>query len=268
MSNALRLVSNALRNGEWFAISEKREIRYNETAYLIWALDDKLGCRPLLEANIDKWDNGTDDGSGSNFRNFEFEAHVALRFVEEGLDVQLITGPGKAEMVVEDKFVVECKRPTRLSGVFFGSLKARKQIGATGKPGYVVLNLDDLQDFTLDSSDHEALQTSFERLAVVAEHGFGSLDSDILGAVLEYLPGERAESQHGSYLQAVSNCSGKHFLETLPELQTLSAGLTGDLSLTLDVVRDQVLPVDRYQADYDRHNKPPMVAHFNNSITR
>ena len=251
-------VDNALNAGDWSQINNKREMRYSETAYLIWALGTKLGRNDLLTANVTNWDNGSDDGNGSNFRNLEFEAHVALRFAEEGFDVQAVTGDGKAEMVVEDAFAVECKR----RGVFNGSLKARKQITAVGKPGFVIFNLDDLHDLEINPSDYSRTQATLDQLSIFAEHGFGNTDSELLGAALEYVPEDPIIAKEGSVLQLTNNCSGKRFLDHLDIFQQLSVGLTGDLSMTSDILPSRIPGTDRFQGVFDNANKQPMKDHY------
>lgn len=259
-------VDAALKHGRWSQVDDKRETRYGETAYLIWALGTELGRNDLLTANISNWDSGIDDGSGSSFRNLEFEAHVALRFVEEGFDVRLAPGSGKAEMIVEDTFAVECKRPTQMRGVYYGALKARKQIAATGKPGLLVVNLDDLQGLDINPANYEQTQSMFDRLSVIAEHGFGNLDSEIIGAAFEYVFPEPAIARAGSYVQASGNCTGTQFLNHQAIFQQFSVGLTGDLSAVNDLLPSRVLAPDRFQGVYDKSNKQPMIDHYDDVI--
>ena len=63
-------------------------------------------------------------------------------------------------------------------------------------------------------------------------------------------------------LQLTNNCSGERFLDHLDIFQQLSVGLTGDLSMTSDILPSRIPGTDRFQGVFDNANKQPMKAHY------
>lgn len=229
-------------------------------------MGEKRERHDLLEAEVTNWGSGTDDGSGSNFRNFEFESHVALRFIEEGFDVDLLTDEGQAEMIVDETFAIECKRPTRWKGLFTNALKSRKQIGKSGHPGVLIFNLDDLEDYHIDRSSSKSLEESFEELSRAAEHGLGGLDSPIFCVVLEYVDDKKSVSKKGSFVHAFHNCTGKELVERSDWFRTVSVGFTGDTSLTFDLRSPKLPKSERFDKSHDASDTAERDQYFDSVI--
>ena len=246
-------VEALLNGGDLSSYSEKSEIRYGETAYTIWALGHRLGRWDVLGANIGDWGNGDDDGGSTRFRNVEFECQVALRFLEEGYRVQPLAGSHKAEMLVEGFFAIECKRQYDLNGLLRNSIKARDQIKSTGKRGVLIVSVDELDGLAIDPCDEDTVEAELDRVAQVAEYGFGQTDSELIGVIVEYVADRRTATESGSYVHAVHNCSDPSTGLCHSVLDKTIHALTGGSERD---IRDPQVPVaDRYAGDYEKENE-------------
>jgi hypothetical protein len=257
-------VEDLLNGGDISAYSEKSEIRYGETAYTIWALGHRLGRWDILTANIGDWGNGDDSGGSTRFRNVEFECQVALRFLEEGYKVEPIEGNHQAEMVVAGFFTIECKRQYDLRGLLRNSIKARDQIKTSGNSGVLVVNIDELSDLDVDPCDDATMEAEFDRVARVAEYGFGQTDSELVGLVIEYVADKRSVSESGSFVHTVHNCSDPTNGLCHSILDKTVHALTGGDDR--DIRDPQVDETERYQGDYAKEDESDYLAFYNAKI--
>lgn len=234
-------------------------IRYGETAYLIWALT-KIDRLDILSNSITNWGSGEDDLGNSHFRNFEFECHTALRFLEEGFDVSPIMEDGKPEFSINNKFVIECKRPTKIEGIFYNTLKARKQIDTVKKEGILFFNLDDLEGFKPNLA--ERIDFNFRFLGLLSEYGMGVSKTYLTGVIFEYL-NSNVKTNRGSYIYALGN-------EIAPinkELaHTASKGICGHKSLLFD--KNCLKIHERYPRDYSKREKELMKTDIHAFISK
>lgn len=227
--------------------SLKAAKRYGETSYLLWALNTELNRKDLLLNNIRNWGSGEDEIGSSHFRNFEFECHTALRFLEEGNKVTPIVDGGNPEFCINDTFAIECKRPFKLEGLFLNTLKAKQQIDKAKIQGFLIFNLDDLENFNPPSSD-VVIYSALKELSLFSEFGMGTTETNLKGVLFEYL-GSQSAIQN-SHLYAIKN-NLSHISE--PVTNTISKALTGHENLIFD--NNTLKLKDRYPLDYNKKEK-------------
>lgn len=257
-------VEAVLNGGDLAGFPEKTEIRYGETAYTIWALGHRLGRWDIIEANIANWGNGDDGGGGSRFRNFEFECQVALRFLEEGRSVKPLGGSHEPEMVVDNFFSIECKRQYDIRGLLRNTIKARDQIGVSGRSGVLIVNIDDLDGLTIDPCDEDTIEAELVRVARVAQFGMGSTGSKLAGVIVEYVSDVLSVSSEGSYVHVVHNCSDPNAGLCHNILDGAIQGLTGKEDR--DIRDPQIEVADRYPDDYLDADEPKYLAFYDSNI--
>lgn len=231
--------------------------RYTETAYLIWALCHVHKRKDILNANIDNWGNGCDNGMGSNFRNFEFECHIALRFIECNCNIKALKNSGQPEFIIDDDFVIECKRPTCLEGIFKNTLKAEKQIATSGKKGFLIFNVDDLDEFKTVRTEYD-IDKKMKKISNISEYG---LKTDILGVIFEYVSKDAKIGKDGSFvygLQTVCNSQ----LENL--FIKVSMAINGDDSINFHPCL--IDPNTRYKKEYNNKDKTEMNKFYKNLL--
>ncbi len=251
-------VVRLLEETYWTKDERRTVARLRETGYLIWALKEKLNREDILRAVVTNWGDGSDDGTGSSFRSFEYECHTALRFLEEGFSVEPKEGKGKPEMVIEDAFFIECKRPSNLEGVFKGALKGRKQIQDSSRAGFIMLNIDDLNDYSINLDDEEIADEQIRNLLKIAEHGMGDVNDQVLGLTVEQVAPDPIKAAEGSFLDGVRGCNLRQVVEKKKCYEAVSFALTGDDKLSFR--SPSVL--DRYSGEWS-DDKGPIDAYFN-----
>lgn len=228
---------------------EKSCLRYAETAYLIWTLSE-MNRLDILSNNIKNWGSGVDELGNSHFRNFEFECHTALRFLEAGFEVVPINDQSKPEFCINNKFVIECKRPSKKEGLFYNTLKARKQIDNARKEGILIFSLDDLEGFT-SPLEEQLIFPELKKLSLLSELGLGVSKSYLTGVIFEYLDIYKATK--GSFLYAIGNDIA-HIDKEVALMASI--GICGHEKLVFD---KNILNIsDRYPLDYSKTEKEKM----------
>lgn len=253
-------VENIIQHKEDLDEEEQRIVlRYQETACLIRDLMDKFNRQDILLANIHNWGSGNDDGEGSNFRNFEFECHIALRYLEENCSVSILTGTGEPEFCIDNKFVIECKRPTKLKGIFFNTLKAQTQINNYGLPGIVIFNLDDLENFNISEETVEKAEEIINSISRIAEYGLGEIGTHLAGIVFEQVSDNPKHANGGSYLFAKNNRVNDEEI-----FKKVSQALLGNESLHFNDCEVDIN--SRFKGEYDKKNKLLMEEFYSTNI--
>jgi len=206
--------------------------RYIETAYMIWFLE-KHSRTDILEKAKSNFTNGNDDGIGSQFRNFEYECHVAIRFLEEDYTVNLNNTDNSPEFEINNLFTIECKRPTKIEGIFKNVLKAKKQINNYEKPGIVIINIDDLNGIDLNT-----IENNFKQLRKISNYAFGKSKSYLYAVIFEYVDNLNGTSGAGSYTDALKNNMLIRSGISLGEIKNISSkAINGDDSLKFNKPR-------------------------------
>jgi hypothetical protein len=235
--------------------------RYAETAYMIWFFTEYEKRRDVLDEAAKQFSNGSDDGDGSPFRNFEYQCHIAIRFIEEGYIPKLIELEGCPDFEINGMFTIECKRPTKVEGIFKGVLKSKKQIEIYQKPGFVFINIDDLNGF-----DFLSIDKKFKDLLKISNYAFGRTKSLLCGAVIEYVDNVNNTSHAGAYTRSLLNryykMNGNVDINEIKMI--ISMALNGDSSLVFH--KSRFFKCMNYDKEWDK-NKTDMDS-FNKIILK
>lgn len=239
--------------------------RYGETAYLVWALYFKFDRKDVIRKNYKQWFEGEDFTGTSHFRNFEFESTVILRFIEEDIEIDIISEKdfqGYPDLLATNSFYLECKRTTRFFGILSNVLKALKQAKNVDKPTVAVLNLDYLYN---EIEGVHIFMNRYHFLLIcskIAEFAMGVEKSNLFGVVLEYI-NEYNQSENGSNIIAIRN---ENLNEEITEIQleknwrTISNAFCGDNSLEFYVTSISC------ENRFNDSNKADRKAFFNSII--
>jgi hypothetical protein len=255
----LNLIEKIERHSNYCVTEDEKMkvFRYGETAYMIWALKYYFNKEEIIKDKIKSWDNGEDFNGGSSFRNFEFECHTALRFLEGEHDVKCISEEKNPDFLINDNFGVECKRLYRFFGLFTNTLKARKQADELGKPTVVIMNLDYLYNELSDINEYITREWFLLICSRIAEYGLGTIESNLIGIVLEYVS-EKSDNSESATVIGIRNKNACRNIgnEKLEELwSVVSMGVSGDGRLD---VFDSSLEVEKRSS----------IIHSNNSIIK
>lgn len=240
-------------------VNRIRAERFCETAYMIWALKE-LGRMDIVERVIENWGSGVDDGGTSHYRNFEYECHTALRFLEENYMIKPIHGDSKAEFIINDEFVIECKRTSNLYGVFLNTLKAKKQINISKKPGFILFNIDNLGIFNNISKEDEIIEIIRKKVLEASILGLKSNEDYVQGVIFEYAPISQGGSIKGSIIYAITTNHGVKFKNTI------SKSLTGNTELKFNKIRNNNRNV--YRKQFERRDREKMENFFNRNFNK
>lgn len=227
--------------------------KHMETAYLFWAFHEFYKMPALLNSYLSNFKQGKDSGTGSKFRNMEYEAMIALKFIEEGYTVTAIGEKHRPEYIIDNKFTIECKKPTHLSGLFINSVKASSQINNHKVPGIIIFNLDDIKDEMFVPSEKE-FHFKIDALSFLVEKGLGTKRSYVAGFVLDFLDWKENTSK-GALATATKSESGPLNMNRIYE--TVSKGLSGDLTLKFEkpvLRRSERVDIDRKLATEEYFN--------------
>lgn len=265
------LIEKLEKHSNYVLTEEERTkiFRYGETAYMIWALRELFDKDDIVKKEIKTWDNGEDFNWGSNFRNFEFECHTALRFLEEEQNVECINEEKNPDFLVNEELGIECKRIYMFLGLFTNALKARKQADELGKPTVVIMNLDYLYNEIPDISTYINEEEFLIICSRIAEYGMGTVESNLIGIVLECVS-EKNENGKSANVIGIRNKNACKSIsnQELEELWSIvSIGMCGDGSLN---VFDSSLEVERRSSIIHSNNasiKTDMRVFYNTIIT-
>ncbi|NMS91923.1 hypothetical protein HGQ85_18540 [Clostridioides difficile] len=229
--NQVKELINNLKSQEDYELNSVENIlitRYIETAYTVYNLYFKCNRKDLVLKNIKQWFHGMDFNGGSNFRNFEFECSVALRFIEEDITIDDIDAEGSPDYLIEDKFAIECKRTTVFFGVLSNIIKARKQADNFKKPTIVIINLDYIYNEQEGVKDIISSEELLKICSIISEYGLGIERSYLIGVVLDVL--DNNDNSLGSKLVAIKNINTE--LSQIEEIwKKVSLAMCGDETL-------------------------------------
>ncbi|HBH1337166.1 TPA: hypothetical protein SOK46_000972 [Clostridioides difficile] len=202
--------------------------RYIEIAYIVYILYFENSMKNLVLKNLKQWFSGKDFNGTSHFRNFEFECSVALRFIEEDIDIQGIDEEHMPDYLIENKFAVECKRTSMFFGVLKNTIKAVKQANNLKKPTIAIINLDyiynEIEGINDTINDIELLRICSK----ISEYGLGINKSYLMGVVLEFV--DSSDKSWGSKVIAIKNTNTEvSYIEDMWEKMSLA--ICGDDTL-------------------------------------
>lgn len=242
-----------LTNLEEQNINRIRVERFCETAFMIWALQE-INRKDIIENVISNWGSGSDEDGTSHYRNFEYECHVALRFLEENYSIKLITDNNEVEFLVDNNFGIECKRPGSLYGVFKNTLKAKKQIENSKKPGFILFNLDNLDVMKNLNTDDQIYRVIRNKVLEASILGLKNNEEYVEGVIFEYNPINQGSSSKGSIIYAITTNHKAKFKTSI------SKALTGGEELNFNKIRNRNRNV--YKNQFKKNDNEKMKSFF------